>query len=300
MDAQLLIGVKHPERVQAIAKVACHSHFGYHRVAVINNSVVLLDHKINRQTEEDWQELGGRKSRCITTLDCFKKLRLATCAGGVKQQLKDAKNKHYKRKMARWQQRSRMAKEQMGGNRFSRMKYFVRMLLKHRCKYESIEKADIFDLEIFSVSKKSSHVWGSARRLYDHETNPNAAKRHPVKLDMHIGLSKGWRGKISRLALPVIESHLVLDIHRRTDDKFPSFAAQVLVEEVSDVGDTPKIGYRLATPCHREWHFVKKWTVIQFRNGFWYLGEMSDTSYGKWRPRREIPTSDGSIRSKAS
>ena len=311
VDAKLAGVIKHPERVQAIAKVMCHSHFGYHRVALINNSVVPLDHKLNRQTQADWAELGGRIPRCQTALDCFKKMKLSGVPSELHKFLSEGKKKHYERRTARWEKRRKILEGQVGGDLFSKMKYYVRMLLKHRCNYHSIKKGDHVDIEVFAVRsvetgewphkiRGNCNVWGSARRKYDFETNTNAAKRHPMVVDLHIGLVKGWRKKISRIALPVIDGHLVLDIYGRTDEKkFPTYTAQVLVEEQRDIGPTPGRNGAPGIPCHREWHFVKKWTVIQFRNGYWYLGEFADKCYSKWRPR-EIPTTNGSVGSKAS
>lgn len=311
IDAKLAVGIKHPKRVQAIAKVMCHSHFGYHRVALINNSIVTLDHKLNRQTQADWAELGGRIPRCQAALDCFKNMKMSGVPGELHKFLNEGKKKHNQRRYSRLEKYSNVKKEQLGGDKFSKMKYYVRMLLKHRCNYYSIKKGDLVEIIVFSVRSvetgerldnilSNCNVWGMARRKYDFETNSNAAKRHPMAVDLHIGLVKNWRQKINHIALPVIEGHLVLAIYRRTDEKkFPTYTAQVLVEEERDIGPTPERSNAPGIPCHREWHFAKKWTVIQYRNGFWYLGAFADKCYSKWRPR-EIPTADGSVRSKAS
>ena len=74
LPVRLVQGIKHPEKVQAIANVMCHTAFGYHRIALINNSLILLDH--NLEHESDWQELGGKPSRCFITQRCFKTRKL--------------------------------------------------------------------------------------------------------------------------------------------------------------------------------------------------------------------------------
>ena len=291
MDAKLLTGVKHPEKVQAVAKVMCHSHFGYHRIAVINNAVVLLDHQIDKQSEEDWQELGGRKSRCSTTVECFKKLRLGTVPKALHAHLQSAKTKRNERRWARHQKLTATNHNQMGGTNFSRMRFYVRLLLKHRCRYESIKKAtDLSNMYIHNGH--NCYAWGTSGLKHADTISANAAEQQPVLLTLTVGLTKGWRKSINRLAVPVIDGYLVLGIHSRTNDTAKTFTAQVLVETKKASSSNPYHTY--------EWLFETKWTTIQYRNGFWYLGELSDTCYGLWRPRREISTTDGSDGNKAS
>lgn len=267
--------IKHPKKVQAIAKVMCHSHFGFHRLAIINNSLVLFDH--NLVNEEEWKELGGKESRCSATLRCFKEQRMSGVPTDFRPYMEAAKMKRYQRRIVRhreWHQRRRLAE---GGDFFSKMRRYVQLVLKHRCNYESIRKADFTNLDISMSRTKCVIAEGKGLRKLDIYTSPNAAKRTPMVVDLRLDLVKGWRKKISNLAMTSIEGHLILEIHGRTSDKFKTFVAQVLVEKVMDLPD--------ADGCHREWHFEKKWTTIQHRNGFWYMGELADRHYEPWRPK---------------
>lgn len=274
---EIPLTIKHPEKVQAIARVMCHTSFGFHRLAIINNSIVLFDHDLSR--EADWQELGGRPSRCSVTLKCMKTQSFSGLPAAFRPYMDAAKHKRNERRHVRimaWRRRCRLSE---GGDSFSKMRRYVVLMLKHRCNYESIRKADVFNLQIV-MNRNNTTVSGTGRRQLAIHNSPNAAKKNPMVVDLNIGLVRGWRKKINRIAMSSIEGHLILEIHGRTNDKFPTFTAQVLVERIDDVPD--------AGGCHREWYFEKKWTTIQHRNGFWYLGEFDDRCYGQWRPRKAV------------
>ena len=91
--------IKHPEKVQAIARVMCHSHFGFHRLAIINNSVVLFDHDLTH--EEEWKELGGKPSRCSVTLKCMQNQSFSGLPDAFRPYMEIAKRKRYDRRRAR-------------------------------------------------------------------------------------------------------------------------------------------------------------------------------------------------------
>jgi hypothetical protein len=274
---EIPLTIKHPEKVQAIARVMCHTSFGFHRLAIINNSIVLFDHDLTH--EADWQEMGGRPSRCSVTLKCMKDQSFSGLPDAFRTYMEGAKRKRYRRRIARSEERQLRRRLAEGGDFFSKMRRYVVLVLKHRCNYESIRKADVLNLQI-AMNRTNATIDGIGRRQLEIHGSPNAAKKNPMVVGLNIGLVKGWRKKINHIAMSSIEGHLILEIHGRTNDKFPTFTAQVLVERIQDVPD--------AGGCHREWHFEKKWTTIQHRNGFWYLGDFADRCYGQWRPRKAV------------
>jgi hypothetical protein len=284
-NVEIPLTIKHPEKVQAIARVMCHSHFGFHRLAIINNSVVLFDHDLTH--EEEWKELGGKPSRCSVTLKCMQNQSFSGLPDAFRPYMEIAKRKRYDRRWARHRAYMRRQRLNEGGDAFSKMRRYVGLVLRHRCNYESIRKADVLDIEIV-MNRTNASVEGLARRGLEIHANPNAAKKCPMVVGLKLGLVKGWRKKINSLAMTSIDGHLILEVHARTNDKFATYTAQVLVERTQDVPD--------AVGCHREWHFDKKWTTIQHRNGFWHLGEFADRAYGQFRPRKTVGENQGAVK----
>lgn len=254
-DVKIPTNLKHPEKLQALAKVRCHTSFGYHRIALINNSIVLFDHDLAQETA--WQELGGRPTRCATTLRCFQVQRHSAAPPVMQPFVKIASQKHFERVHKR-EQESRAKANRKYIKENEQYKRYLRALLRYKCKYRSINRADTVNIKI-SIDGWFA-VGGTAGAVPNTYNSRNAAIPKPYVVELDI-ITPNREQFTSKRMPRVIDGYFIVGINWRLmglQCAFDTYVVSILTEEYVELTDSYTYG--------------AEYTAVQFRNGFWYMG----------------------------
>lgn len=246
-----LSGVKHPEKIQAIQWCECRGKT--HRLALINNRIVPLDHNITRELA--MLDLGGEPCRCMRVYLGIRKRETKFVVQSFAPYMEEMIRKHETRERkfpaieVHLHEKDRPPKD---------VQRLIELLIRYRCNY------DLPDGTVISVTSTGARPF--VRGIWYYKTGIGSNKY----LLLQVNVPRDWKKTVYDRRIGVVDDHLVLSVQGTNPSRdFTYFGDVVIIILASGKGELLPENYRFGS---------KNATVMQ-ANGKWRLKYMDPRVY---------------------
>jgi hypothetical protein len=242
-----LVGVKHPGKIQAIQWCNCRG--SQHRIALINNRIVLLDHKL--ELELAMLDLGGAACSCVQIyLDIRNretKRVIPAFAPFIDEMLKKKRLRNYGNRMQQALKKTSYAPKHV--------QQLVKLLIRLRCCYEH-------ELTTIHVTNTGS-AFAKSCWLYNHTIGGEKGRVLQVNID------KDWKTNIYDRGIAVVDDKIVISSKGRNNG-FDDISVVIMDYDTR----SSTFGTRNATimKAHDKWRFKYMEATVthnDFRPNYW-------------------------------
>ena len=250
-----LTGIKHPEKIQAIQWCECRGK--HHRLAIINNGIVLLDHDLTR--EMAMLDLGGEVCRCMRVLLELRKGETKHVLDTFAPYVEEMTAKQAKRKYARnWNCVPVTEKDLPPKD----VRWLVPLFVRYKCRYPQIDGNTVISVTSTGGRPFVKGLWCYQRGIGDDKF-----------ILLQINVSRNWKRTVYDRGVAVVDEHLVLGLQSNHPDKDLTCSGDVAVVIMACHG--PKQGFQSDTAC-----FGNKNATVAYMQGKWRFKYMDNIVYG--------------------
>lgn len=222
-----LVGVKHPGKIQAIQWCNCRE--GQHRIALINNRIVLLDHKL--ELELAMLDLGGEACGCM-------KIYLDIRHQETKRVI-PAFGPYLEKMLQKKRLRSYGKYEVKAAHTTPKVQQLVQLLVRFRCHY-------LRDIRTIHVTSTGGSPSVNSSWLYRSEIGGDKG------LTVRVNVEKDWKKNIYDKGIAIVDDRLVL-AQKGSNNNFGDMSVVVMDYDIK----SSTFGTRNATimKAHDKWRF---------------------------------------------
>ena len=245
-----LSGVKHPEKIQAIQWCECRGK--PHRLALINNRIVPLDHNLTRELA--MLDLGGEPCRCMRVYLGIRKRETKFVVQSFAPYMEEMINKHEARKRdmaieVKLHEKDRPPKA---------VQRLIELLIRYRCYYELPNGT--------TVTVTSTGARPFVRGTWHYWSGIGSDKY----MVLHVNVPRDWKKTVYDRGIGVVDDHLVLGVQGTSPSRdFTCFGDVGVIILASGKGEMLPENYR----------FGSKNATIMRAHGKWRLKYMDPRVY---------------------
>ena len=238
-DIKDLEGIKHPAKTQVIQWCRCRGKD--HRVALINDSIVLLDHHLDRELA--MLDLGADPCGCMKIYLALQSRNTKHLSYLFSDKIAEMSNKVYSRELRKRTHCGRQLHLSQYANRQTTR--VVELLMRHKCDYPTINHRTMI------------HVLSKSSRPFVCSVSCGDAFGGGSHIHLYVSVDKNWLEEVHKAGPSIVEGYLVLGIGwRRSEHSIKAIVASANNTE-KDILSHQRFGVKNATAVFKEgeWRF---------------------------------------------
>lgn len=237
-----LSGVKHPEKLQAIQWCDCRGK--RHRLALINDRIVPLDHNLTRELA--MLDLGGDPCRCMRVYLglCKRETKYVTEAFApyITEMLRKSKARNYGLAAVE----TRLHEKDRPPIAVQRL---IQLLIRYKCKYTSINSDTIIAVTSTGARPFVKGTWYYRNHL--------GGDKYMI---LQVNVPRDWKKTVYDRGIGVVDNHLVLGVQGSNPARdFNYFGDWSIIVIASGAGQLLPENYRFGSKNATIMHAYGKW-----------------------------------------